>query len=606
MVPFRSHEGLATEPTILDRHFGREHLDPSDQPLDGSCLGSERADQDLARRLQDGHIQGFQSRPQTLLKSPPGPIPIHQELHWAWCESLESRPFLSDRGEHALDRPATVENDDPIDDSQGCQCAAVSSALHQHGNGVGSLAMTEIAERPRREVEALLLPSTHGDATPYDEKNQRFISETSLCSTFSIPSQQSLKATLSGVRDGAQMTTEYGGPAEDTIFAVLYDKFVFWSIIVGVIVFAWLIWTILRYRDGVEPNVNPDRIEVGVFPVNRHNARAEFAWFAVPTLLVVWLTVLATMSIQAVWTPQETSPYNGYCTWMDGYAEASAESRAGANQFCDYDPAVDDGVAEGIADGRMGDGAFEIAVEGYQWAWRFTYLEALTYQSVTSEAYEHDDVFVSWNSGDRIDVTDRTGIGAAVNVRLFVDGQTTPFHTETVNLTSSADGNSSSVSALLGADLANISGANDLHRTLEVVDVDGTSVYEWGFIPAGHEIDTQYVDELLVPCDVGVRFYISGQDVQHSFFLPEWGIKEDIVPSNPNGSFAYESQMAIVPDRVGEYPIVCAEYCGLHHAKMKAKIVVTQYIATDSRVVDCMVDTGLEDNDPATEWDGDY
>ena len=198
------------------------------------------------------------------------------------------------------------------------------------------------------------------------------------------------------------------------------------------------------------------------------------------------------------------------------------------------------------------------------------------------------------------------GSGRAVNVRLFVDGQTTPFHTETVNLTSSADGNSSSVSALLGADLANISGANDLHRTLEVVDVDGTSVYEWGFIPAGHEIDTQYVDELLVPCDVGVRFYISGQDVQHSFFLPEWGIKEDIVPSNPNGSFAYESQMAIVPDRVGEYPIVCAEYCGLHHAKMKAKIVVTQYIATDSRVVDCMVDTGLEDNDPATEWDGDY
>ena len=402
------------------------------------------------------------------------------------------------------------------------------------------------------------------------------------------------------------MTTEYGGPAEDTIFAVLYDKFVFWSIIVGVIVFAWLIWTIVRYRDGVEPNVNPDRIEVGVFPVNRHNARAEFAWFAVPTLLVVWLTVLATMSIQAVWTPQRPARTTDTARgWMDiprpqpSHAQVPTNSVITTLQSMMASQKESPTVAWATA--HSGE-----AVEGYQWAWRFTYLEALTYQSVTSEAYEHDDVFVSWNSGDRIDVTDRTGIGLTVNVRLFVDGQTTPFHTETVNLTSSADGNSSSVSALLGADLANISGANDLHRTLEVVDVDGTSVYEWGFIPAGHEIDTQYVDELLVPCDVGVRFYISGQDVQHSFFLPEWGIEEDIVPSNPNGSFAYESQMAIVPDRVGEYPIVCAEYCGLHHAKMKAKIVVTQYIATDSRVVDCMVDTGLEDNDPATEWDGDY
>ena len=43
-------------------------------------------------------------------------------------------------------------------------------------------------------------------------------------------------------------------PAEDTVFYVLYDKYMFWSILVAIFTFGWLITAILRYRDGVEPD----------------------------------------------------------------------------------------------------------------------------------------------------------------------------------------------------------------------------------------------------------------------------------------------------------------------------------------------------------------
>ena len=59
-------------------------------------------------------------------------------------------------------------------------------------------------------------------------------------------------------------------PAEDTVFNVLYDKFMFWSIIVGIFTFGWMFIAMLRYRDGVEPVENMDKyhIEDGSFPVD--------------------------------------------------------------------------------------------------------------------------------------------------------------------------------------------------------------------------------------------------------------------------------------------------------------------------------------------------
>jgi len=92
-------------------------------------------------------------------------------------------------------------------------------------------------------------------------------------------------------------------PAEDTVFYVLYDKFMFWSILVAIFTFGWLFTAILRYRDGVEPDTTDvDRIEVGAFPLERHNTRLEIMFYLLPTILVVWVTIMAIGSNSAVWT----------------------------------------------------------------------------------------------------------------------------------------------------------------------------------------------------------------------------------------------------------------------------------------------------------------
>ena len=85
--------------------------------------------------------------------------------------------------------------------------------------------------------------------------------------------------------------------AEDTVFSVLYDKFMFWSILVGIFTFGWLFLAMLRYRDGVEPDTTHiDHIEVGSFPVDRHNTKLEVFFYVLPTVIVAWLIVLALSS----------------------------------------------------------------------------------------------------------------------------------------------------------------------------------------------------------------------------------------------------------------------------------------------------------------------
>ena len=80
-------------------------------------------------------------------------------------------------------------------------------------------------------------------------------------------------------------------PAEDTVFNVLYDKYMFWSIVVGILTFGWMFIAMLRYRDGVEPVENMEKyhIEVGSFPVDSHNTKLEVMFYVLPTILVVWL-----------------------------------------------------------------------------------------------------------------------------------------------------------------------------------------------------------------------------------------------------------------------------------------------------------------------------
>lgn len=84
-----------------------------------------------------------------------------------------------------------------------------------------------------------------------------------------------------------------------------------------------------------------------------------------------------------------------------------------------------------------------------------------------------------------------------------------------------------------------------------------------------HTNGRREIDELHVPLGKPVRLIMTSQDVIHSFYAPALRIKQDVVPGR------YTS-IWFRPSVAGEYHLLCAEYCGTQHARMRGRIVVMQ------------------------------
>jgi cytochrome c oxidase subunit 2 len=72
---------------------------------------------------------------------------------------------------------------------------------------------------------------------------------------------------------------------------------------------------------------------------------------------------------------------------------------------------------------------------------------------------------------------------------------------------------------------------------------------------------------LMVPEDRPVRLLLTSRDVIHSFFVPDFRIKQDAVPGLTT-SLWFEAT------EPGQHDVLCAEYCGLAHSDMLTKVVV--------------------------------
>jgi cytochrome c oxidase subunit II len=74
-------------------------------------------------------------------------------------------------------------------------------------------------------------------------------------------------------------------------------------------------------------------------------------------------------------------------------------------------------------------------------------------------------------------------------------------------------------------------------------------------------------NEFHIPVDTPIFMQLTSTDVIHSFYLPNFRIKMDAMPGQLN-------RMWFVAKVPGEYDIGCAQHCGTHHYKMKAKLTV--------------------------------
>jgi cytochrome c oxidase subunit 2 len=84
---------------------------------------------------------------------------------------------------------------------------------------------------------------------------------------------------------------------------------------------------------------------------------------------------------------------------------------------------------------------------------------------------------------------------------------------------------------------------------------------------AQHPGGQREINELHIPVHRPVRLIMASQDVIHSFFIPAFRLKRDVVPGRYQDAW-------FEPDKTGTFQLLCAEFCGTDHSRMSGRIVV--------------------------------
>jgi cytochrome c oxidase subunit 2 len=75
------------------------------------------------------------------------------------------------------------------------------------------------------------------------------------------------------------------------------------------------------------------------------------------------------------------------------------------------------------------------------------------------------------------------------------------------------------------------------------------------------------INTLHVPLGQPIRLTMTSEDVIHSFYVPAFRVKQDVLPGR-------YTELWFTATKLGNFPLFCAEYCGLDHARMGGNVVV--------------------------------
>jgi len=102
----------------------------------------------------------------------------------------------------------------------------------------------------------------------------------------------------------------------------------------------------------------------------------------------------------------------------------------------------------------------------------------------------------------------------------------------------------------------------------EAIEVRVTA-FKWGweFQYPRHSVSQK---ELIVPLDYPVKLIMSSKDVIHSFYVPAFRIKRDVLPER-------YTVLWFRATKLGTFDVRCAEYCGTKHSRMITRIHVWPY-----------------------------
>ena len=109
-------------------------------------------------------------------------------------------------------------------------------------------------------------------------------------------------------------------------------------------------------------------------------------------------------------------------------------------------------------------------------------------------------------------------------------------------------------------------------------------------------------NQLYLPVNRQVLLRMRSLDVIHSFWVPEFRVKQDVLP----GGEEFVRELRITPKDEGAYKVRCAELCGTQHYSMLADVIVVPQAEFDTWVTAAAAECDLEDAACGQRWVDQY
>jgi cytochrome c oxidase subunit 2 len=109
--------------------------------------------------------------------------------------------------------------------------------------------------------------------------------------------------------------------------------------------------------------------------------------------------------------------------------------------------------------------------------------------------------------------------------------------------------------------------ANAYHIGVHAKQFEWRATYAGPDGQLGTDDDFTVRNQLHIPVNQPIAVELSSEDVIHSFFVPQFRVKQDAVPGVAITAWFQAT-------KTGEYEIGCAELCGMGHYKMRARVFV--------------------------------
>ncbi|MEX2161398.1 MAG: cytochrome c oxidase subunit II [Anaerolineales bacterium] len=144
-------------------------------------------------------------------------------------------------------------------------------------------------------------------------------------------------------------------------------------------------------------------------------------------------------------------------------------------------------------------------------------------------------------------------------------------------------------------------------RDPQAITVDVfASQWVWRFeyeVPVQNEAGETFLtaitsDTLYLPNNRQVVLRLHSEDVIHSFFVPEFRVKQDVLP----GGEAFVRELRITPKQEGTFKVRCAEICGQLHYAMQASVSVVPQVEFDAWLLEQSGECNLGEPECGQRW----